>query len=192
MRKQRGQRKGQVRIIGGNWKGRKISFPENPSLRPTLARTRETLFNWLRPQIEGTRCLDLFAGSGILGLEALSQGAQHVSFVERDRRAAQSLRDNLVALDAQAQAEVCCADAQRVITNLQGPYDIIFLDPPYSATALLLSTCKALREARLLGRFVYLELPAREDIEPLTQTLECKPHRECRAGDTRGHLLRSS
>ena len=73
-----------VRLIGGRWRGRKITFPEINDLRPTLGRTRETLFNWLRPEIAGTTCLDLFAGSGALGIEALSQGAGKVVLVESD------------------------------------------------------------------------------------------------------------
>jgi 16S rRNA (guanine966-N2)-methyltransferase len=84
-----------VRLIGGRWRGRKITFPEINDLRPTLGRTRETLFNWLRPEIAGTTCLDLFAGSGALGIEALSQGAGKVVLVESDATIFRSLEKNI-------------------------------------------------------------------------------------------------
>ena len=84
----------EVRIIGGQWKGRKLRFPARPELRPTLGRVRETLFNWLAPVVSDSSCLDLFAGSGALGFEALSRGAAEVTFVERDRKAASALQDN--------------------------------------------------------------------------------------------------
>ena len=87
-----------VRLIGGRWRGRKITFPEINDLRPTLGRTRETLFNWLRPEIAGTTCLDLFAGSGALGIEALSQGAGKVVLVESDATIFRSLEENISEL----------------------------------------------------------------------------------------------
>ena len=84
----------QLRIIGGQWRGRKLTFPDVPGLRPTGDRIRETLFNWLAPALPGARCLDLFAGSGALGLEAASRGARQVVMVESDHRAAEALRDH--------------------------------------------------------------------------------------------------
>ena len=100
----------QLRIIGGEWRGRKLRFPDVAGLRPTTDRVRETLFNWLAPVIHGARCLDLFAGSGALGLEALSRGASSVVFIDSDRRAVQSLRENL-ALLKEGRGEVLQSDA---------------------------------------------------------------------------------
>src|SRR3981189_3035470 len=87
-----------VRIIGGGWRGRRVNFPDVPGLRPTPDRVRETLFNWLQHAVAGARCLDLFAGSGALGLEALSRGASEVVFVEQFPAAARPLQDRLLGL----------------------------------------------------------------------------------------------
>ena len=91
----------EVRIIGGLWKGRKLRFPLQQGLRPSLGRVRETLFNWLRDRVQDSDCLDLFAGSGALGFEALSRGAKSVTFIERERTAVQALKDNARFLDAE-------------------------------------------------------------------------------------------
>jgi 16S rRNA (guanine966-N2)-methyltransferase len=120
----------QLRIIGGEWRGRKLRFPDVEGLRPTTDRVRETLFNWLQPVIHGARCLDLFAGSGALGLEALSRGAANVCFVDSDRRAVQSLKDNLALLQDQA-GTVVQADALTYLKAGPQPFDIVFLDPPF-------------------------------------------------------------
>ncbi|MDE1922583.1 MAG: 16S rRNA (guanine(966)-N(2))-methyltransferase RsmD [Gammaproteobacteria bacterium] len=125
-----------MRIIGGAWRGRRIAFPERPDLRPTPDRVRETLFNWLQPHIVGARCLDLFAGSGALGLEALSRGARHVVFVERDAAAADALRGHLEHLGAAARGEVHCRSAVQTLRDAAQPFDLIFLDPPFASAAL--------------------------------------------------------
>src|SRR5699024_11993053 len=121
-----------VRIIGGQWRGRKIAVNSADDLRPTPDRIRETLFNWLAPRIQGARCLDLFAGTGALGLEALSRGAGHVTFVERDATTAGSLRQALTALDGHA-AAVIHGDALNTAVFPQTSYDVIFVDPPFGA-----------------------------------------------------------
>ena len=120
----------QLRIIGGEWRGRKLRFPDVAGLRPTTDRVRETLFNWLAPVIHGARCLDLFAGSGALGLEALSRGASSVVFIDSDRRAVQSLRENL-ALLKEGRGEVLQSDALSFLTGPPQPFDVVFLDPPF-------------------------------------------------------------
>ena len=120
----------QLRIIGGEWRGRKLSFPDVEGLRPTTDRVRETLFNWLAPVIHGARCLDLFAGSGALGLEALSRGAAEVQFVDSDRRAVQSLRDNLTLLKEE-RGKVVLGDALSFLQGEPQPFDLVFLDPPF-------------------------------------------------------------
>ncbi len=122
----------QLRIIGGQWRGRKLTFPDVDGLRPTGDRIRETLFNWLAPEIRGARCLDLFAGSGALGLEALSRGAGASLLVERDAKAAAQLRTNLALLQAD-QGQLVQADALTLLQqgNSAAPYDVVFIDPPF-------------------------------------------------------------
>ncbi|MCF6209281.1 MAG: 16S rRNA (guanine(966)-N(2))-methyltransferase RsmD [Gammaproteobacteria bacterium] len=148
-----------LRIIGGQWRGRRLEFPDIPGLRPTPDRVRETLFNWLQTVIVGTRCLDLFAGSGALGLEALSRGATHCVFVDENRRAAAQIEAHLHTLH--------CNDGltlqMPVHTFLErGPgdarYDIVFLDPPF-AQGLIQTSIKLLEEKDWLnpGAHIYLE-----------------------------------
>lgn len=122
----------QLRIIGGLWRGRKLTFPDVEGLRPTGDRIRETLFNWLAPEIQGARCLDLFAGSGALGIEALSRGADVSLLVERDSKAAAQLRSNLELLKADS-GRVLNADVMEMLRkgNAEAPYHIIFIDPPF-------------------------------------------------------------
>lgn len=118
-------------MIGGEWRSRKISFPAIDSLRPTPDRVRETLFNWLRFDIEGAKCLDLFAGSGILGIEAASRGADQVVLVERDTQACQFISKNLDGLGAR-QIKLRQQNVEAFLTRkTHQTYDIIFLDPPF-------------------------------------------------------------
>jgi 16S rRNA (guanine966-N2)-methyltransferase len=125
-----------VRIIGGSWRGRRVSFPDVPGLRPTPDRVRETLFNWLQHEIVGARCLDLFAGSGALGLEALSRGAKEVVFVEQAVSAARTLEAEIKRLGAGARAQVRQMGAARFLRTPGAPFDIVFLDPPFGDGAL--------------------------------------------------------
>lgn len=122
----------QLRIIAGLWRGRKLSFPDVDGLRPTGDRIRETLFNWLAPEIQGARCLDLFAGSGALGIEALSRGAEVSVLVERDTKAAAQLKANLEFLKTE-QGRVVNVDALGFLQkgNTDTPYHIVFIDPPF-------------------------------------------------------------
>ena len=119
-----------LRIIGGEWRSRKLKFADVPGLRPTPDRVRETLFNWLQWHVPGARCLDLFAGSGALGLEALSRGARDVVMVEKHPAAAQALRDNLTLLGAR-NARLVHDDALRYLGRVTVAFDLIFLDPPF-------------------------------------------------------------
>ena len=125
-----------VRIIGGGWRGRRVNFPDIPGLRPTPDRVRETLFNWLQHDIVRARCLDLFAGSGVLGLEALSRGAREVVFVEQAVAAARSVKDQLVRLGAAASGQVMEMGAARFLRPPAAHFDIAFLDPPFGCGAL--------------------------------------------------------
>lgn len=121
-----------LQIIAGDYRHRKIQFIEADGLRPTGARIRETLFNWLAPDIIGKTCLDLFAGSGILGFEALSRGAKHVTFVEKNRYVAKQIADNINTLKI-PNATLLNTDFS---TALSGQYDVVFLDPPYDLRLL--------------------------------------------------------
>ncbi|MBE02303.1 16S rRNA (guanine(966)-N(2))-methyltransferase RsmD [Marinobacter lutaoensis] len=122
---------GELRIIGGDWRSRKLRFPDAGGVRPTPARTRETLFNWLNFHLAGARCLDLFAGSGVLGLEALSRGADSATLVDHTPALAKALRDNLRQLGAR-RAEVVCQDVAAFLAERrQPPFDIVFMDPPF-------------------------------------------------------------
>lgn len=122
----------QVRIIGGNWRGRKLYFPDIKDLRPSSDRVRETLFNWLSPYIVNSRCLDLFAGSGALGLEAASRGAEQVFLVDKSPEVVTALKNSIRLFNAENTVTAVCEDAEHFIShNQQQPFDIIFLDPPF-------------------------------------------------------------
>ncbi len=122
----------QLRIIGGQWRGRKLSFPSADGLRPTGDRTRETLFNWLVPDLHNAQCLDLFSGSGALGIEALSRGAAHTTFLETNAVAVQQLKKNLQLLDCQ-QSRVEQTDALHWLNQTpNNQADIVFIDPPFA------------------------------------------------------------
>jgi 16S rRNA (guanine966-N2)-methyltransferase len=123
-------RPGRVRIIGGSLRNSRLEVPELAGLRPTPERVRETLFNWLAPIIEGASCLDLCAGTGALGIEALSRGAHSVQFVERDARAAQALRDNLARL--KLASTVANLDAAIFLGANARAHDLVFVDPPFA------------------------------------------------------------
>ena len=158
-KKQSGKSKGgRLRIVAGNWRSRLLDIADVEGLRPTSERIRETVFNWLAPGIHGARCLDLFAGTGALGLEALSRGAGATVFVERSPVAARQLQSNVDVLGADG-ATVLQLDALDYLRGAAGPkFDIVFLDPPFAAD-LLGETCRLLAEQRLLanGALVYLE-----------------------------------
>lgn len=180
----------ELRIIGGAWRGRRVKFPDVAAIRPTPDRVRETLFNWLQHDIAGSRCLDLFAGSGALGLEALSRGAAHVVFVDRERAVIEQLRATLHMLDVSA-AEVEQRDALRFLENMPRPFDIVFLDPPFDQD-LLPGVCSALENRGWLapGAFIYLESPAHAGppVVPPAWSLT----KTGRAGEVGYHLARRS
>ena len=179
---------GKLRIIGGSLRGSKLAVPDLPGLRPTPDRVRETLFNWLMPVIAGARCLDLFAGTGALGIEALSRGAAAVDFVETDARLAEALRANLLRLKQPAQ--VHRADAGQFLAAGAARYDIVFLDPPFSAD-LWSTAAQALQtHARLNDdAWLYVESPVQT---PPALPADFSLHREGRAGTVRYALYRRS
>ncbi|WP_237059647.1 16S rRNA (guanine(966)-N(2))-methyltransferase RsmD [Microbulbifer sediminum] len=174
----------QLRIIGGDWRGRRLQFAPVEGLRPTGDRLRETLFNWLQFRLPGARCLDLFAGSGALGLEALSRGAAVVDFVELNRRAADTLRAQLQLLDTD-RGTVHHQGALDFLAGDRGPYDIAFLDPPFAAD-LWQPSLAALRQRLAPDARVYVETP-RDTPLPLP---ECwRVEKEKRAGQVCMRLL---
>lgn len=154
----RGHRERQLRIIAGRWRGRRWRFPPS-ALRPTPDRVRETLFNWLQAHTAGAHCLDLFAGSGALGLEALSRGASAVTFVEQQRSLAQALEHLLIDWQAVG-AQVLCTPAQRFLSHPAAAarrFDLVFLDPPF-ASGELAAVCSQLERGWLAaGARIYLE-----------------------------------
>jgi len=148
----------QLRIIAGQWRGQKLNFPDLPGLRPASDRIRETQFNWLQAEIIGAKCLDLFAGSGALGLEALSRNADSVVFVDSSKNAIDSIRENLSKLHSE-QAQLFCQQAKLYVTSSQPlKFDIIFLDPPFDSN-LLNPSITALQQGSCLrkGSLIYLE-----------------------------------
>ena len=153
------EKSNQVRIIGGEWRSRRVSFPDHEGLRPSADRVRETLFNWLGQDLSGKRCLDLFAGSGALGFEALSRGAARVAMVEKSSRVCEALRRNAGLLAAK-NLQLHCADALEFATAAAADpaarFDLVFLDPPFRSPLLAQVLPLA---ARLLrpGARVYLE-----------------------------------
>lgn len=151
---------GQVRIIGGRWRGRRLLFPERRDLRPTGDRLRETLFNWLAPELADAHCLDLFAGSGALGIEAVSRRASTAILVEKDPGVAECLRRNCSQLGA-SEIVVVQADAVdwlRGVGSAIKPFDIVFLDPPFE-TSLLAAVIGLLANGGWLasGALIYME-----------------------------------
>ena len=149
---------GRVRIIAGSLRGSRLAVPALPGLRPTPDRVRETLFNWLQPLLPGARCLDLYAGSGALGIEALSRGAQSVCLVEREPGLAAALRANLERLGQHAGTVVQTA-ALDYLARAPQAFDVVFLDPPYAADAWS-QAALALRPWLAPRAHVYLEHPS--------------------------------
>ena len=176
-----------MRIIAGRWRGRQLRFPAALELRPTPDRVRETLFNWLQRPIVDARCLDLFAGSGALGFEALSRGAAEVVLVERDTAVARALRGSAELLGASA-ALIVAAEARAFLLGPARPFDVVFLDPPFAA-GLLPDLCKLLEQRGWLAprAYVYLENAVSDAAVPLPDGWEAV--RETRAGEVRAVLV---
>ena len=157
-------RPGRLRIVAGKWRSRLLQIIDEPELRPTAERIRETLFNWLAPVTDGSRCLDLFAGTGALGIEALSRGAAFVVFIEKSAAVADAIKKNLSELDAR-NTEVCHRDAMDYLRNADGePFDIVFLDPPFD-TDLLSDACSLLTKRAWLTANAIIYLEQRKDSE---------------------------
>ncbi len=187
LKPQRPRKTNQLRIIGGEWRGRKLSFPDVESLRPTPDRVRETLFNWLQPIIHGARCLDLFTGSGALGLEALSRGAAQLVMVDRDPQVITHLREHINTLQAQG-AELVHSDALSYLSRKpQEDFDIVFLDPPFRHT-LLEASCQLLEEHAWLksNAHIYMETESELELPALPRNWHITHSK--RAGEVRYYM----
>jgi 16S rRNA (guanine966-N2)-methyltransferase len=181
---------GQVRIISGMWRGRKLKVPDLPGVRPTPDRVRETLFNWLQPVIMGARCLDLFAGSGALGFECLSRGASHVEMVDHSAAVVKLLREEAEGLKAE-NFTIYAAIVPAQLKLPAQPFDVVFLDPPFNED-LLGPCCKFLEENDFLadGAYIYLEAPrplTADDLPPNWELIKNK-----KAGHVAYHLAKRS
>jgi 16S rRNA (guanine966-N2)-methyltransferase len=150
--------KNKLRIIGGDWRSRQLSFVDAPGLRPTPARVRETVFNWLQYEIVGKQCLDLYAGSGALGFEAVSRGAKAVVQVESNAQACRCLKDNALLLSAADRIKVVQSDVSRYLDGQAQAFDVVFLDPPFGRN-LAVQTCKQLEAYGWLAQHakIYVE-----------------------------------
>ena len=182
-----------LRIIAGHWRGRKFRFPEG-EIRPTPDRVRETLFNWLRTRIEGARCLDLYAGSGALGLESLSRGAASVVFVEQQRTAANALRELLQQWGAPG-AQVLCEQARDYLSRAPAAerFNVVFLDPPFASgsSGELSAALSALARGWLApGAALYVE-HSKSDAS-LWSDEQWRELRAGTAGEVRYHLLEAT
>lgn len=185
-----------LRIIGGSWRGRRWRFPALDGIRPTPDRVRETLFNWLGARVPGARCLDLFAGSGALGLEALSRGAGHTTFVEKEALAVHEIRARLAEWGATG-ALVAQTDALHFLAGSTGsssgtpgsqPFDIVFLDPPFDS-GLLSPVARLLEQRGWLadGVRIYVETAGSEGLPELPDSWQAVKSKQ--AGAVGYHLL---
>ncbi len=178
---------GKVRIIGGHWRGTRLDVADAPGLRPSADRVRETLFNWLQPILPGARVLDLFAGSGALGLEALSRGAREALLIEREPKLVASLLATVARLKADDRAKVIRADALAFLhAPLHGRFDVVFIDPPFAGN-LWKSAVDALAPWLAAQAWLYLESPADAALEPGSGW---SLHREGRTREVRYALYR--
>ena len=180
----------QLRIIGGEWRGRKVPFSPLPGLRPTPDRVRETLFNWLQPYIAGAHCLDLFSGSGALGLEALSRGAESVTFVDREPSVVRQLRQNFQLLKCNL-GEVIQDSVPEWLQGRQAgmeqQYDIVFMDPPFRQ-GLAAPCCDWLEEKGLLAAEAMIYVETESDLTAVMAPDHWHLHRDKKAGQVHYQL----
>jgi len=179
--------KSKIRIIAGEWRSRQLLFEDTPELRPTPARVRETLFNWLQHDIIGSRCLDLYAGSGALGFEAASRGAKSVSIVESNAQACRLIKENTVKL-ATKQIKIIQSDVFRFLASDASLFDLVFLDPPFGKN-MVQQTCQWLEDKGwlVLHAKVYVEVESNlvlEGMPPNWKLLKSK-----KAGDVAYYLF---
>ncbi len=155
---------GELRIIAGQWRGRRVPVATVPGLRPTGDRVRETLFNWLQMQAPGSHCLDLFAGTGALGLEAASRGAASVTFVEPNEVAARQIEASLALLSADASLILKRMAAAEFLELNQQAFDIVFVDPPFAENLQFETLAQLLSGHLAAGALIYVEAPKKNDL----------------------------
>lgn len=183
--------KGQIRIIGGERRGHRLHFvDQRGDLRPSSDRMRETLFNWLQAELSGARVLDLFAGSGALGAEALSRGAEQAVLVEKKRERAADLARQLQPLFAE-RVTVHCADALKWLSRCAQPFDLVFVDPPYDLD-LAEPACAALETRRLLMPEAWVYVESRKQVAAPLVPATWRLMREKLGGDVRAQLYRAN
>jgi len=178
---------GHFRIIGGLWRSRKFEFPAVEGLRPTPDRVRETLFNWLSPHILNASCLDLFSGSGALGLEALSRGASFCTFIDANNKALAAIQEHLRTLNCD-KGKTHSTSLPEGLASIHAPVDVVFLDPPY-ALHCLKECLDTLISKHLLndGALIYIECSSRTPLPLLPESLTL--HRHKTAGQVQYALL---
>ncbi|MGJ3354043.1 16S rRNA (guanine(966)-N(2))-methyltransferase [Providencia sp. Je.9.19] len=178
---------GQIRIIGGKWRGRKLPVRDSEGLRPTTDRIKETLFNWLMPVVQDARCLDCYAGSGSLGFEALSRFANSVTFIELDKQNAQLLSDNKMRLQAD-NATVINNSSLTILNQMGTPFDLVFIDPPFRK-GLLNETIQLLENNQWLAdeSWIYIESEAESPLTDIPANWQL--HREKIAGQVAYRLF---
>jgi 16S rRNA (guanine966-N2)-methyltransferase len=180
----------EIRIIGGKYRSRKITFPELPDLRPTPNRIRETLFDWLQQDAVNAHCLDVFAGSGALGFEAMSRGAASIVFVEKDRTVIHALKRNAESLGIH---DIQCIETDSIAwlnkTNTSKPFDVVFLDPPFSKPWLKPSL-EALAAHQWLAPNAWIYIESAQPFESLSIPQVFEIYREKKAGQVHYGLLR--
>lgn len=178
---------GQIRIIGGKWRGRKLPVRDSEGLRPTTDRIKETLFNWLMPIVRDARCLDCFAGSGSLGFEALSRFANSVTFIELDKQNSQLLTENKAHLQAE-NATIIQGNSLAVLAQTGTPFDVVFIDPPFRK-GLLLETIQLLEKNQWLAdeSWIYVESEAESPLTNIPTNWQL--HREKIAGQVAYRLF---
>lgn len=179
--------KGQIRIIGGEWRGRKLKVPDLPNLRPTPDRVRETLFNWLSSIVPGAVCLDAFAGSGALGFEALSRGASYVVMIDQSPLVVTLLKEELIVFKAK-NAEVYQARLPGQLKRHEKSFDVVFLDPPYQEN-ILLPCCFYLEEQGFLANDAYIYLEAHTALAENELPPNWKIIKSKKAGQVAYHLV---
>ena len=181
----------ELRINSGALRGRKLLFPNIEGLRPTLGRTRETLFNWIRPSLNNARCLDLFAGSGVLGIEAVSIGAQAAVFVENNPTAAEHIKVALETFELSSRCVLHEGDALNFLNSCEEPFDFAFVDPPFAQTQLLGHAVTQLVERNLVQQAIYLEFEPQQEatVAALMKQHSLEQLKFTKAGKTRAWLI---
>ena len=170
-----------VRIIGGKWRGRKVTFADKGEIRPTSDRIRETLFNWLSHDIHGARCLDLFGGSGALSLEALSRGAGHVTLIDRDPETIRIVEHNFHHLHVDPHTyRICQTSASAWLADSSDEFDIVFIDPPFDRD-LITETITLLWTSNIATHLVYIE--SDNELDPASLPASWSISRQKRAGN---------